>query len=259
MGAGKEVVSSGSEEEATPSPPSLQGPGYKISVGSRGAAGRSWAPLCSQVVQCSRQQPGGAPCNLGNGAALNQSGEQKSFLFISKEMEKLDSLMFRNAHFMGGRPGLGRVGAFQYGVEGPAAACVRSALSSQTSQRHPSPDHPRRTHLPGLQCRWSPGPTQVGSPLGARLTAELPTPPAQLAAETPQPGLSSHSRPPLPRRLRRQTSRGQALLRRDCVSKTRKASSWVSSDSVLVLRCCCNETRVCQNRDKHCVERTVFR
>lgn len=78
MGEEKEVVSSGSEEETTP-PPTHS------------------ARTCIQVVQCSQQQSDGAPCNLGNGAALNQSREQKSFSFISK----LDSLIYRNAQLMG--------------------------------------------------------------------------------------------------------------------------------------------------------------
>lgn len=90
MGEEKAVLSSGSEEETTPPP----------THSARTCAFRWFDAGSSNLME--------HHVMWENGAALNQSGEQKSFPFISK----LDSLIFRNAQFMGGggRPGLWQLG-----------------------------------------------------------------------------------------------------------------------------------------------------
>lgn len=102
-------------------------------------------------------------------------------------------------------------------------------------------------------------PTQVGSPLGVPLRAELPTQPAQLAAESP-------SRPQFPfwATVTQETTVTKAP-GPGYAEKRLLPPRQEGFQLDLIQFCLCavvvagNKTRICQNWDKHRVERAVFR
>lgn len=131
------------------------------------------------------------------------------------------------------------------------AACFRRALFSQASWRHPSPSQPSNADE-------VPVPTQVDSPLGAPLTAELPTQLAQLAAESP-------CRLPFPfwATVTQETTVTKAP-GPGYAEKRLLPPRQEGFQLDLTQFCLCavvvagNKTRICQNWDKHRVERTGF-